>query len=343
MRIVIIALLATLVSALAADPGEARSKPAIKVVVSILPLHSLVAGVMAGMGEPHLLVPGGASPHSFALRPSDARRLEQAQAVFWVGPQLETFLERPLNALARNADIVAMSSVDGVTLLPFREGGPWEGHDHAAEEAAGGKDHDHAHGAKDALEEHGHEENGKDDHDHGDHHGNDAHVWLDPLNAIAFVKATAQALGRIDPENAARYDLNAKAVVARLQALDAALRAQLGPAQGKPYIVFHDGYHYFEDRYGLTPVGSITVSPELSPGAKRLVEIRGRIRKEAALCIFAEPQFEPKLVRTVAQGTGARTATLDPLGAQLTPGPDAYFHLMRNLAKDLTACLSATN
>ena len=123
----------------------------------------------------------------------------------------------------------------------------------------------------------------------------------------------------------------------------AALRAQLGPAQGKPYIVFHDGYHYFEDRYGLTPVGSITVSPELSPGAKRLVEIRGRIRKEAALCIFAEPQFEPKLVRTVAQGTGARTATLDPLGAQLTPGPDAYFHLMRNLAKDLTACLSATN
>jgi zinc transport system substrate-binding protein len=300
----------------------------VPVVASIVPVHSLVAGVMEGIGTPHLLVPGGASPHSFALRPSDARKLEQAKAVFWIGPALETFLERPIDALARKAAVVALIDAEGVKRLSYREGGPWEAHEHEEGKAAPGKD-SHAH-------EHGHA--------HGDTHtGSDGHVWLDPQNALAMTGAIAEALGKADPANKARYEANAARVAARLQALDAALAKTLAPARGKPYIVFHDAYQYFEARYGLTPAGSITVSPEVSPGAKRLVEIRDRIRKAAAICVFAEPQFEPKLVRTAIQGTDARAATLDPLGARLTPGSDAYFDLLRNLAADLTACLKGTS
>jgi len=330
MRSFVIAALAALVSLSVSGSDGARAQARVGVVASILPVHSLVAGVMEGAGRPYLLVPGGASPHSFALRPSDARQLEQAQAVFWIGPTLETFLERPLDALAQKADVVALSGAEGVRRLPFREGGPWEAHSHGAE------DKDAHHDGEEREHDHDHDH----DHGHGDHdHGMDAHVWLDPLNAIAFVKTIAHVLGHIDPAGTALYEANAERLVAKLKALDSDLRQMLAPVQGKPYIVFHDGYQYFEARYGLTPSGSVTVSPELSPGAKRLVGIRSRIKEEAAICVFAEPQFEPKLVRTVIERTGARTATLDPLGAALEPGPDAYFQLMRNLAKDLAACL----
>jgi zinc transport system substrate-binding protein len=319
MRLVILAAAALAVSL--SLPARAE----IPVVASIVPVHSLVAGVMEGVGTPHLLVPGGASPHSFALRPSDARKLEQAKAVFWIGPSLETFLERPIDALARKAEVVALIDADGVKRLPFREGGPWEAHEDEAEKAAPGKEAAH-------KDSHGHE------HGHT-HEGTDGHAWLDPQNAIAMTKAIAQTLGHADPANKARYEANAARAIARLQALDTALAVTLAPAKGKPYIVFHDAYQYFEARYGLTPAGSITVSPEVSPGAKRLVEIRDRIRKAAAICVFAEPQFEPKLVRTAIQGTDARAAALDPLGARLAPGPDAYVRLLESLTADLTACL----
>ena len=327
MRPVILAAAALAVSLSAAARAE------IQVVASIVPVHSLVAGVMEGAGTPHLLVPGGATPHSFALRPSDARRLEQAAAVFWIGPSLETFLERPVTALARKATVVALIDADGVTRLPFREGGPWDAHDDDAEKAASGKEaapkDGHGHG-------HGHE------HEHA-HEGADGHAWLDPRNAMAMARAIARTLGQADPANKARYDANAARLVSRLQGLDAALATTLAPAKGRPYIVFHDAYQYFEARYGLTPAGSITVSPEVTPGAKRLAEIRARIKKASAVCVFAEPQFEPKLVRTVIQGTDARTATLDPLGAQLPPGPDAYFRLLQDLANHLRSCLKGTS
>jgi zinc transport system substrate-binding protein len=324
MRSFVIAVQALFI-ALAA-PAWGQTPPAVPVVASVLPIHSLVAGVMEGVGKPHLLVPGGASPHSFALRPSDASKLGEAKAVFWVGPTLETFLVRPLKALTQGATVVALAGAEGVTLLPFREGGPWDEQD---------DEHEHGHGAEAA---HGHGDAHEHDHDHADH-GIDAHVWLDPLNAVAFVGAIAAALEQADPANAKAYRANAGRMVGKLKALDAELRRTLAPAQGKPYIVFHDAYQYFESRYGLHPAGSITVNPELSPGARRLVDIRERIRSDKAVCVFAEPQFEPKLVRTVIEGTGTRIGTLDPLGAQLKPGPGAYFQLLRTLAKDLTTCL----
>lgn len=345
VRVFVIAALTLLVAFSPASGAQTQATGDVQVVASILPVHSLVAGVMEGVGTPHLLVPGGASPHSFALRPSDARRLERAQAVFWVGPSLETFLERPLNALARKAEVIALAEIEGVTRLPLREGGSWETHAH--HDAKTG-DHGDAHGethAKDADHDHGskehHDETHAAEHDHA--HGDwNPHVWLDPLNAVAFVEVIAHELGHIDPANKARYDANASRLVTKLRALDGELRRTLAPVRGKPYIVFHDAYQNFEARYGLNAVGSITVSPELSPGARRLVEIRKRIRDAGAVCVFAEPQFEPKIIRTVTQGTGARTGTLDPLGAPLKPGPDAYFQLLRNLADDLNRCLNAT-
>ena len=299
-------------------PAPARAE--IQVVASIVPVHSLAAGVMEGVGAPHLLVPGSASPHAFAMRPSDARRLEQAQVVFWIGPAFETFLGRPLKALARDARVVALIDAEGVKRLPFREGGPWEAHTHGG----GGEKTSDAHG-------HGHS--------HG-HEVMDGHIWLDPHNAIAMTRAIAATLGSADPANRVRYKANATRLAARIETLDGQLAATLAPAKGKPYIVFHDAYQYFETRYGLTPAGSITVSPEMSPGAKRLSEIRARIAGERAICVFAEPQFEPRLIAPLVQGTQARTASLDPEGARVDPGPDAYFALMSNMAGDLTRCLS---
>lgn len=340
MRIFVISALVLVVLLSGARPGRAQEPPAITVVASIQPVHSLVAGVMEGVGTPYLLVPGGASPHSFALRPSAAKRIEQARAIFWIGPSLETFLERPLNALAQKAAVVALVEIDGVTRLPVREGGPWEAHEH---HGAASEDHGEAHADEadhhrepQAHRDETHAGEHGDEHQHGDWN---PHVWLDPQNAVVFVDAIARTLARADPANGNTYARNAKRLTDRLQALDAALRRTLAPVRDKPYIVFHDAYQYFETRYGLHPAGSITVSPALSPGARRLVAIRDRIRSEQALCVFAEPQFEPKLVRTAVQGTGARTATLDPLGARLEAGPDAYFQLMRNLASDLTGCL----
>ena len=302
----------------------AEAAEALRVVVSIKPLHSLVAGVMAGVGTPKLLLAGGQSPHTYTLKPSDARALQEADAVFWVGPALEGFLTKPIAALPAKASRVALSAAPGVALLPARAGGAWEAHDHAA-----GHSPKHAHQGKD---DHDH------DHDH-DHDGADMHIWLDPVNAKAMVAAIEAALTAARPADSATIRANAQAVAARLDGLHAGLAADLAPLQGRPYIVYHDAYQYFEARYGLSPAGAITLSPDRPASAKRLGEIRKTITASGAACVFAEPQFPPALVETVLAGTPARPGTLDPLGAGLPPGPDAYFTLLGNLATDLQTCL----
>lgn len=300
--------------------APARAAEPVRVVVTIKPLHSLVAGVMEGVGAPSLLISGGGSPHSYALRPSEATALRRADVVVRVSEDLESFLDRPIRSLAKDAKVITLDELDGVTLLAPREGGVWDEHEHDHEAhgqsgEAGGGDHDHEH------EEH------------------DPHLWLTPQNARVLVDAVAAALAQADPGNAARYQANAKALHAKLDALDAELRAATKPLASKPYVVFHDAYHYFEDRYGLSAAGSITVSPERQPGAKRLTEIRDKIKSLEAVCVFAEPQFEPKLINTLIVGTNARRGVLDPLGAALPAGPELYFELMRGLAASLSACL----
>ena len=290
-----------------------------QVVASIRPVHSLVAGVMQGVGEPVLLLSGASSPHDYSLRPSDARALENATAIFWVGEGLEAFLAKPLGTLAGEARIVALSEAEGVVLLPTRAGGIW---------------HEEAHEEEPQAEEHEHE----DDHEHGAH---DMHLWLDPRNAAAMVDAIVGALATVDPANGARYEANGRELRARLAALDEALRAQLAPVADRPFVVFHDAYQYFVERYGLNEVGSITVDPQRRPGAQRLTEIRARLQELGAACVFAEPQFEPAVVDTVIEGSAARKGVLDPLGASLAAGPHQYFELLEGLAGALVACLDA--
>jgi len=283
-----------------------------KVAVSINPVHSLVAAVMEGVGEPALLVRGAASPHTYALRPSDARLIEEAAVIVRVGRNLEGFLDKPLAALAAGTRVVTLMDDAGLRLHPARAGGAWERPGHHGD----GHGHDHA-------------------------HGDDPHVWLDPGNAVRIVAHVAGALRAADPANAAAYARNEAAAVARLRALDAEIAAGLAPVRATPYAVFHDAYQYLERHYGLNAVGSVVVSPEQRPSAKRLRALRERITRLGARCVFAEPVFQPALVATVAEGTPARTAVLDPEGATIPPGPEAYFTLMRGLRESLVGCLSA--
>lgn len=296
---------------LIAGASSAAAQP--RIVASIMPIHSLVAGVMEGVATPTLVVQGAASPHTYSLRPSDAKMLNDGKVVFWIGEIYEAFLEKPLDALSKKAVVVELMEADGVTLLPARTGGSWEAHAH------GKAGHGHAHDAHAAEM--------------------DGHLFLDIDNAKAIVRAALAALSQADAANKDRYAANATKMIARLDALDAEMRTTLAPVKNRPFVVFHDAYQYIELRYGLTGAGAITVSPERRPGAKRVSDLRKKISALKAVCVFSEPQFEPTLVRTVTEGTSAKTGTLDPLGAGLTPGPDAYFDMMRRLARSLSECL----
>jgi zinc transport system substrate-binding protein len=304
--------------------GSAGADESPAVVVSIKPVHSLVAGVMEGLGEPILLVQGTGSEHSYSLRPSHARALDQADVVFWMGETMETFLIKPLQALSGDAKVVALRETPGLTLLPTREGGMWEEHDHG--------EHAEAH-----EEEGGHAEaDHEGEHAHGE---TDMHVWLDPSNAKLLVAAIATTLSDADPRNASTYQANAARLDQRLDELDRSLQGKLAAIADHPYVVFHDGYQYFEHRYGMSAVGAITINPTVRPGAQRLGEIRERLEYLDAACVFAEPQFEPALVDTLIEGTSAGKGVLDPLGSAVEEGPDQYFGLMHGLADSLAECL----
>ncbi|CAD7022867.1 zinc ABC transporter substrate-binding protein [Pseudorhizobium endolithicum] len=311
--------------------GASAAAAAPQVVVSIKPIHSLVASIMQGVGEPALIVEGAASPHTFTMRPSNARAVEAADMVFWMGPGMEAFLEKPLAALASDATVVELDDAEGLTRLPFREGGAFEAHDHA----------DHSHG--EAGHDHAHQEGEEgDDHDHHQHGQFDTHLWLDPMNAKAMAAAIEQALSAADPANAESYAANLEELNGKIDSLDREIAETLAPVKHKPFVVFHDAYQYFEAHYGVRVVGSVTVSPEVMPGAERVKEIHRKVEELGAACVFAEPQFEPKLIQVVTEGTEARSGTLDPEGASLTEGPNLYFDLMRSIAASLKGCLSGT-
>ena len=288
-----------------------RAAGKVEVVTSIAPVHSLVARVMQGRvmqgaGEPHLLLPPGASPHDHALRPSDASALERAALVFWVGPRLEPWLERSLTTLAAGARVVRLADTPGLTRLAPRKGATFETHEaepaHAADET-------------------------------------DPHLWLDPSNAKLWLAAIAAALAEADPSSRALYIANANTAQADLDALTADIDTRLAPVRGRPYVVFHDAFHYFERRFAIEASGAVALGDARAPGPARIARIRQRIRALGAVCLFHEPQFRSALVATVAEGTGVQTGLLDPLGASLQPGPNLYPELLRGLADSLADCL----
>lgn len=319
--------------ALAAAGGSAPARAeAPRVVATIKPIHALVASVMDGVGTPALLLKGSISPHGVSLRPSQAHLLSQAGVVVWAGPALEQSVAKIVKNLAGKAISIPLQDAKGVRLYKLREGGLWEAHDDHGHMDDDHKAHDDDH--KDEARK-GHD----DDHDE-ERADIDAHIWLDPHNAIAMTRAIAEALARADAPNAAAYRANAAATVARLKALDDGIAKTLRPVRNKRYIVFHDAYQYFEKRYRLTPAGSITVDPHRAPSPRRLYDIRTHILERRASCVFREPQFTPKIVNVLVRGTSARVGTLDPVGAALPAGKGAYETLIRRLAANLRACLA---
>ena len=300
-------------------PGIAASG-APRVVASIAPLHSLAAMAMGDLGAPKLLLRGSASPHSHALSPSDTTALNDADLVIRIGNGFEPFLDKAVASLRLERRILDISDLPGVMLLKMRGSGPWtrETRDEISRAA---QPH-----ARDA-----------DGHDHTGE--TDLHLWLHTGNAQATVTAIADRLAVLDPANASIYRQNASAARHRIDGVRADMASRLWPVRNVPFAVLHDAWQYAEREFGLRAVGAIAVSPERSPGARRLVELRARIRETGARCVFSEPQFPAAIVRTVIRNTRARTATLDPLGAVLEPGPGLYPELMRNLARDLADCL----
>jgi zinc transport system substrate-binding protein len=281
----------------------------LRVVASIKPVHSLVSAVMAGTGQPVLIVEGSGSPHHYALKPSTARQLEQADVIFWVGHDLETFLEKPVETVGARARPVALGMLADLERLEIREGVNFERHK-------------------------------EDGHEIGHEPTTDPHVWLDPQNAAVMVRAIASVLSESDPANAGKYEANAAETQRRLIALGRELEEAIRPLRDRHFIVFHDAYQYFEHRFGLQASGSIAIDPEIGIGARRLQQIRQAIEELGVGCVFTEPQFDPGLVQIATEGMDVRTEMLDPLGSGLARGPDQYFELLRGMGQAFSACLA---
>ena len=302
-----LSLLITIILTLSiALPSRAADTP--RVVVSIAPIHSLVAGVMAGVAIPELLVKGAASPHSYMLKPSQMSALQRADLIIWNGEGVESFLPRTLRSLSNGPRVLKLAALPGITLLPSRVGGVWSDEEQ-------GRQHEH-------------------------HQGDiDGHLWLDPNNAKVIVTALAAALSEIDPARAVQYRHNSDGLLLQLNQLAQALDVMLAPVRTVPYLLFHDGYHYFESRFHLNAVGAISVDPERKPGAKRMRELTNMIQQRQVRCLFSEPQFPAATVQTLIAGSGVKSAVLDPLGSTLPAGPELYFKMMRGLGKSLAGCL----
>ena len=323
-----------------------------KVVASIKPIHSLASYLMDGIGKPDLIVDGYASPHGFALKPSHAKMLQEADIVFWVGEDLENFLEKPLGSIAKKAEKIELLEIKGLTKLKFRERNIFEEHDdhghddHAKKEddhddhdKEGHKEDDHdkeghdEHGHDDDHKKEGHDEHGHEGHAHGEY---DPHIWLDPMNAKVILSEMAEHLIENDKKNETIYKKNLKKAHKDLDKLTKKVKSELN--KDFKSIVFHDAYQYFEERFGINILGAFTVNTDVMPGAEQLAEIREIIEHDKVSCIFSEPQFNPDIIKAVAKDTNVATGVIDPLGATLDPGKDLYFDLISNMSKSFKGC-----
>ena len=283
----------------------------VQILTSIKPLQLIAAAIQDGQGEPQVLLPPGASPHYFVLRPSDAKRLDNADLFYWIGPDLENFLPRLLKQ--RSQPSVAAQDLPDLHLQYFAEA-----HAH---------DHDHGH----ALIEH----------DHAHQPGTvDAHLWLDPHNAEVIAQRISADLSALDPENAAHYAANLQAFSQALQEVDGQLKVELAPLKNQTFFVFHEAFNYFEQAYGLAHTGVFAVSSEVQPGAKHVQQMRTRLQQAGAACVFSEPPLQPRLAQTLAAGLPVKLAELDALGVDIPVSAQGYTQLLRNLGAQFSACLS---
>jgi len=323
------------------------AKADIKVVTSIKPIHSLASYLMDGVGKPDLIVDGYASPHGFAMKPSHAKMLQNADLIFWVGEDLENFLEKPLKSIAKKAEKIELMEIKGLTKLEFRERNIFEGHDdHGHDEH---KEHGHKEDKHDDHKEHGHKEDKHDDHKehghkedkHDDHQGHahgehDPHIWLDPMNAKVILNEMVEHLIENDAKNASKYKSNLKKALKDIDKLNKDVKKELSKSTAS--IVFHDAYQYFEKRYDVNILGAFTVNTDVMPGAEQLAEIREIIEHDKVTCVFSEPQFNPDIIKAVAKDMNIKTGVVDPLGATLNPSKDLYFNLIRNMSASFKGC-----
>ena len=312
--------------------ANSSAKADIKVVTSIKPIHSLASYLMDGVGKPDLIVDGYASPHGFAMKPSHAKMLQNADLIFWIGEDLENFLEKPLNSIAKTAEKIELMEIKGLNKLVFRERNIFEEHDDHKEH----KEHGHKEDKHDDHKEHGHKEDKHDDHQGHAHGEHDPHIWLDPMNAKVILSEMAEHLIENDPKNEAKYKANLKKAHKDLDKLTKKVKSELN--KDFKSIVFHDAYQYFEERFGINILGAFTVNTDVMPGAEQLAEIREVIEHDKVSCIFSEPQFNPDIIKAVAKDTNVATGVIDPLGATLNPGKDLYFDLISNMSKPFKGC-----
>ena len=294
----------------------------LKVVTSIKPIHSLASYLMDGIGKPELIVDGYGSPHGFSMKPSHAKMLQNADLIFWVGEDLENFLEKPLKSIAKKAEKIELIEIKGLNVLKFRERNIFDEHDHG---------HD----------DHGKKEDDHDDHDHDGHEGHahgefDPHIWLDTMNAKAMLNEMAEHLIENDPKNETKYKSNLDKALKDIDTLTIEVMSDLSNSVSS--IVFHDAYQYFEKRFNVNILGAFTVNTDVMPGAEQLAEIREIIEHDKVACVFSEPQFNPDIINAVAKDMKIKTGVLDPLGATLDSGKDLYFKLIRNMSASFKGC-----
>jgi zinc transport system substrate-binding protein len=287
--------------------GSAHAE--VKVLTSIKPLQLIATAVQDGVAIPEVLLPPGASPHNYALRPSDVRKVQSVDLMYWIGPDMEGFLPRVLNG--RTLPSVAVQDLPGMKLRRFAE----DSHSHA--EDADEHDHDHRPGSL------------------------DAHLWLSPINARVIAAKMAADLSAADPANAARYQSNLKAFDERLDALDLRLKKRLAGIEGKPYFVFHEAFDYFEDAYGLKHTGVFSVAAEVQPGAQHVAAMRARLQEVGKTCVFSEPPLRPRLAETLVAGLPVKLAELDALGGYTPATAQGYEQVMEKLGNDLAGCLES--
>jgi zinc transport system substrate-binding protein len=286
----------------------APAQAEVRVLTSIKPLQLIAAAVQDGVGTPEVLLPPGASPHHYALRPSDVRRVAEVDLLYWIGPDMEGFLPRVLSG--RNKPSVALQAVPGLQLRHFGE----DSHSH---ESTDEHDHDHRPGSL------------------------DAHLWLAPANARVIAAKMAADLVAADPANAARYQSNLSAFEQRLDALDLRLKARLAGVSGRPYFVFHEAFDYFEAAYGLQHTGVFSVAAEVQPGAQHVAAMRKRLQEVGKTCVFSEPPLRPRLAETLTAGLPVRLAELDALGGNTPVTAQGYEQVLEKLGNDLAGCLEA--
>ncbi|WP_210642172.1 MULTISPECIES: zinc ABC transporter substrate-binding protein ZnuA [unclassified Pseudomonas] len=289
--------------------GPAQAE--VKVLTSIKPLQLIAAAVQDGVAVPEVLLPPGASPHHYALRPSDVRKVQAVDLLYWIGPDMESFLPRVLNG--RTLPSVAVQDLPGLKLRHFAQDSQSHEDEHDGDE----HDHDHRPGSV------------------------DAHLWLSPANARVIAAKMAADLSAADPANAARYQSNLKGFNQRLDALDTRLKARLAGVAGKPYFVFHEAFDYFEDNYGLKHAGVFAVAAEVQPGAQHVAAMRTRLQAVGKTCVFSEPPLRPRLAETLVAGLPVKLAELDALGGYTPATAQGYEQLLEKLGNDLAGCLES--